>query len=165
MIPEGGMSSRTWQACGCTWNSELQTSSCLYLLAITSLYYNKSTDCYVTTSVTGLEIVNINFQSPFKVWSPSKEKASIFFCWWSSSSLCKFIQFCQFRMFFFFFLTHCLLFIYRALIEMMKCQHTVRVQVRELMECFKKGKDEKVKLIDPKLVAISSKFYLLTLLI
>ncbi|XP_033631571.1 sister chromatid cohesion protein PDS5 homolog A-B-like [Asterias rubens] len=46
-------------------------------------------------------------------------------------------------------------FAVKALIEMMKCQHTVRVQVRELMECFKKGKDEKVKLIDPKLVAIS----------
>ncbi|XP_038055315.1 sister chromatid cohesion protein PDS5 homolog A-B-like [Patiria miniata] len=43
----------------------------------------------------------------------------------------------------------------KALIEMMKNQHVVRTYVRELMETYKKDKEERAKLIHPKLVAIS----------
>ena len=42
--------------------------------------------------------------------------------------------------------------------EMMRNQHIVRTQVRELMDTFKKEKEERAKLIHPKVVAISSKF-------
>ncbi|XP_022079543.1 sister chromatid cohesion protein PDS5 homolog A-B-like [Acanthaster planci] len=43
----------------------------------------------------------------------------------------------------------------KALIEMMKNQYIVRTHVRELMDTFKKEKEERAKLIHPKVVAIS----------
>ena len=50
------------------------------------------------------------------------------------------------------------LVLYRAIIEMMKCQHYVRQHVRDLMETFDlEDEEERKKAAVPKVAAIASK--------